>query len=89
MTNSFDDVLGMIAAPRPLHNDLASREDAESSAERRWCTNRRRVGVGAPEYDAGRAAGAWGHNSPMPYKHNEPRRHNIPKARYRVENWRE
>ena len=26
---------------------------------------------------------------PMPYKHNEPRRHKIPKARYRVENWRE
>jgi Transposase DDE domain len=25
----------------------------------------------------------------MPYKHNEPRRHKIPKARYRVENWRE
>ncbi len=25
----------------------------------------------------------------MPYKHNEPRRHRIPKARYRVENWRE
>lgn len=23
----------------------------------------------------------------MPYKANEPRRHNIPKARYRVENW--
>src|SRR5664279_6595050 len=25
----------------------------------------------------------------MRYKHNEPRRHKIPKARYRVENWRE
>ena len=25
----------------------------------------------------------------MPYKHNESRRHKIPKARYRVENWRE
>jgi len=25
----------------------------------------------------------------MPYKHNERRRHKIPKARYRVENWRE
>ena len=25
----------------------------------------------------------------MPNKHNEPRRHKIPKARYRVENWRE
>ena len=25
----------------------------------------------------------------MPYKHNEPRRHKIPKARCRVENWRE
>jgi hypothetical protein len=25
----------------------------------------------------------------MPYKHNEPRRHKIPKARYREENWRE
>jgi hypothetical protein len=25
----------------------------------------------------------------MPYKHNEPRRHKIPKARYRVSNWRE
>src|SRR5271165_1283522 len=25
----------------------------------------------------------------MPYKHNEARRHKIPKARYRVENWRE
>jgi len=24
----------------------------------------------------------------MPYKANEPRRHKIPKARYRVENWR-
>jgi len=23
----------------------------------------------------------------MPYKANEPRRHKIPKARYRVENW--
>jgi DDE family transposase len=25
----------------------------------------------------------------MPYKHNEPRRHKIPKARYKVSNWRE
>ena len=25
----------------------------------------------------------------MPYKHNEPRRHKIPKAKYKVENWRE
>ena len=25
----------------------------------------------------------------MPYKYNEPRRHKIPKARYRVVNWRE
>jgi hypothetical protein len=25
----------------------------------------------------------------MPYKHNEPRRHKILKARYKVSNWRE
>ena len=25
----------------------------------------------------------------MPYKHNEPRRHKIPKATYKVGNWRE
>jgi hypothetical protein len=25
----------------------------------------------------------------MPYKANEPRRHRIPKARYRIENWAE
>src|SRR4051812_12919148 len=25
----------------------------------------------------------------MPYKANEPRRHKIPKARYRIENWAE
>ena len=25
----------------------------------------------------------------MPYKHNEPRRHKIPNARYKVSNWRE
>jgi transposase len=25
----------------------------------------------------------------MPYKHNEPRRHKIPKAKYKVSNWRE
>jgi len=25
----------------------------------------------------------------MPYKHNEPRRHRIPKAKYKVENWGE
>jgi hypothetical protein len=25
----------------------------------------------------------------MPYKHNDPRRHKIPKARYTVSNWRE
>ena len=25
----------------------------------------------------------------MPYKYNEPRRHKIPKARYKVSNWRE
>ena len=25
----------------------------------------------------------------MPYKHNEPRRHRIPKAKYKVSNWRE
>ncbi|MCW2239233.1 hypothetical protein M2351_003863 [Azospirillum canadense] len=25
----------------------------------------------------------------MPYKHNEPRRHKIPKAKYKVGNWRE
>ena len=25
----------------------------------------------------------------MPYKHNEPRRHKIPKTRYTVSNWRE
>jgi hypothetical protein len=23
----------------------------------------------------------------MPYKHNEPRRHKIPKAKYKVSNW--
>ena len=23
----------------------------------------------------------------MPYKHNEPRRHRIPTAKYKVENW--
>jgi hypothetical protein len=23
----------------------------------------------------------------MPYKANEPRRHKIPKARYKIENW--
>jgi hypothetical protein len=26
---------------------------------------------------------------PMPYKFNEPRRHKIPRARYRVQNWPE
>ena len=25
----------------------------------------------------------------MPYKHNEPRRHKIPTAKYKVSNWRE
>ena len=25
----------------------------------------------------------------MPYKANEPRRHKIPKARYKIENWAE
>jgi len=25
----------------------------------------------------------------MPYKHNEPRRHKIPKAKYKVSNWQE
>jgi hypothetical protein len=25
----------------------------------------------------------------MPYKHNEPRRHKIPKAKYKVSNWRD
>ncbi len=25
----------------------------------------------------------------MPYKHNEPRRHKIPKARYKIANWAE
>ncbi len=41
------------------------------------------------EYDHGPAASTWGDDLPMPYKQNEPRRHKIPKARYRVENWRE
>src|SRR4051812_48318452 len=27
--------------------------------------------------------------APMPYKHNEPRRHKIPNAKYKVSNWRE
>jgi hypothetical protein len=25
----------------------------------------------------------------MPYKHNEPRRHRIPQAKYKVESWQE
>jgi hypothetical protein len=25
----------------------------------------------------------------LPYKHNEPRRHKIPTAKYKVSNWRE
>jgi hypothetical protein len=25
----------------------------------------------------------------MPYKHNDPRRHKIPKAKYKISNWRE
>ena len=40
------------------------------------------------ELDHGTAASTWDDDLPMPYKHNEPRRHKIPKARYRVENWR-
>jgi hypothetical protein len=38
------------------------------------------------------SAGAGIEGSPaaeMPYKHNEPRRHKIPKAKYKVSNWRE
>ena len=41
------------------------------------------------EWDDGPAASTWDDDLPMPHKHNEPRRHKIPKARYRVENWRE
>ena len=48
---------------------------------RLWCINR----VSA-------AGWGWYRGSPaseMPYKHNEPRRHKIPKAKYKVSNWRE
>jgi hypothetical protein len=27
--------------------------------------------------------------APMPYKHNEPRHHKIPRDKYKVSNWRE
>ena len=41
------------------------------------------------EQDAGHAAGVRDDGTPTPYEHDEPRRHRIPKARYRVENWQE
>src|SRR3954464_8693051 len=42
-------------------------------------------GAAAERYGA--TPSSAGH--PMPYKFNEPRRHKIPRARYRVQNWPE
>src|SRR3954449_4924446 len=48
-----------------------------------WCINgfRLRAATGIEAAPLPRA--------PMPYKHNEPRCHKIPKAKYKVSNWRE
>src|SRR4051812_36737435 len=48
-----------------------------------WCINRFRLSAGA-----GIEASPLP-RAPMPYKHNEPRRHKIPKAKYKVSNWQE
>src|SRR5690242_21560723 len=54
-----------------------------------------RVGAKMPLLGLGRAAveryGATPSSAgrPMPYRFNEPRRHKIPRARYRVQNWPE
>jgi hypothetical protein len=47
------------------------------------CINRV-LTAGWSGYGSGPAAGSL-----MPYKHTEPHHHKIPKARYKVSNWRE
>src|SRR5512134_1023700 len=65
--------------------------EAEAGARWRWCTNRP-----GPDRGGGRADRRDGlrvqrrsacSGASMPHKVNDPRRHKIPKARYRIENW--
>src|SRR4051812_45339917 len=57
--------------------------NAFSDVDGLWCRNRFRLSAGA-----GMEAAPLP-RARMPYKHNEPRHHKIPKARYKVSNWRE
>src|SRR3954470_6759961 len=60
-----------------------------------WCKAQTRVGAKMPLPGlSGAAAERYGATPssagcPMPYRFNEPRRHKIPRARYRVQNWPE
>src|SRR4051794_37136153 len=60
---------------------------ASSPPTRRWCEIAV-PGFGRNDGGAYRAAPSSA-GCPMPYKFNEPRRHKIPRARYRVQNWPE
>ena len=81
---------------QPLRHDVGARpeervadpgvideETVETGLEGLWCINRFRLPAGAG-MEAAPLPRAF-----MPYKYNEPRRHRIPKARYKVSNWRE
>src|SRR3954468_9295314 len=80
----------MLQAPRqPWIKQRSNGEGGSGVAPRRRvgakCRSRAWGGAAAERYGttpsfAGR---------PMPYKFNEPRRHKIPRARYRVQNWPE
>src|SRR3954447_12308824 len=59
----------------------------ESGADARWCKNAAPGLGGAAAERYGATPSSAG--CPMPYRFNEPRRHKIPRARYRVQNWPE
>src|SRR3954447_10579268 len=79
------------ACPRPeAHPQPARGRDRPPQELSRWalvqkCRFRAWGGAAAERYGATPSSAG----RPMPYKFNEPRRHKIPRARYRVQNWPE
>ena len=64
-----------------------SRSSSRSRRTWRWCKIAV-LGLGRGDGGGKRAAPSFA-GCPMPYKYNEPRRHKIPRARYRIQNWPE
>ena len=72
----------------PLTPKAAPELHADKAPERRVGAKMPLPGLGgaaAERYGATPSSAGC----PMPYRFNEPRRHKIPRARYRVQNWPE